>query len=554
MNILNKIKDRFNGGKFTFTEKIIYAVTLIFFITNFKYISYPDEFVNLLAGLAINQGKLPYVHFFDHHLPFAWYLAAIFLAFSFKSFVLFRFYYAIFMFASLSLLAVFIRRHFRDFYKYYLGFFVFYPLISVYFWIHIYIADSLAVLFFSLIFWLLAIQTLSQKIIYKAMVAASLLTFAMIFSSLTFLYLGLALYLWQLFLLWPDRKKVFRLVLWIVAPYLIYFIFLLITQSFKDFYFSNFTYNTEHYISIPNYVRGRFFNPLKFALTLIFNFHTNYLPLLTKIKHLDLYLPIGVLAGMGSLTLLILFLSRNLVLGLIFFLVLSFSAPRSNIQTVNETDYQAAMFVVLGTISTFIALYLLKRLRLSEQFLADLKRVIYSILAILLFFSFIFLLANTYNKYFLRYTQIMPSINNYSATALFLDEILNEDDVFWVGPYEPHEAFFVKAKLIGKYPTLLPQFKENEHLKSGFLEEFEKNPPKIVIFRHEASVFNTPSEKFGDFFLSWMSDKYTQIEKIEGIKILKSPSSFNLRTDLYLRNDYRDSLLETLRAKGYIEQ
>lgn len=539
----------------TLKEKLLYLASLLLFITNFTYISYPDEFVNLLAGAAILHGRLPYVHFFDHHLPFAWYLAAIFLAFSFGSYVIFRLYFALFTFASLALLAIFIKRHFQDFYKYYLGFLIIYPLLSVYFWIHIYIADSLAALFFSLIFWLLIVQTLSRKVIYKAVVAASLLTFAMIFSSLTFLYLGLALYLWQLYLLWPDRKKALRLIIWMASPYLIYLLFLLLTGSFQDFYFSNFTYNTELYISIANYTRGHFFNPLKFGLTLIFNFYTNYLPLLTKIKHLDLYLPIAVMSGLGSLMFLILLLKKNLPAGILFFFVLSFSAPRSTIQTVNETDYQAAMFIVLGTITTLAALYLLKNLKLQDTLLSDLKRVIHAILAILFFFSFIFLLANTYNKYFLRYTQVMPSISNHSATALFIDNILDENDFFWMGPFEPNETFFVKKPhLLGKYPTLLPQFKENEFLKSSFLAQFEANPPKIIIFRHEASVFNTPSEKFGDFFLTWMSDKYTQIEKIQGIKILKSPSSFNLRTDLYLRNDQLDNLLETLRVQGYIEQ
>lgn len=541
-------------SNFSLKEKLLFFLILIFFITNFNYVSYPDEFVNLLAGQAIRQGHLPYVDFFDHHMPGAWYLASILLSLSFGSYVIFRLLFALFTFGILFAIALFIKRKFQDLYPFYLGFFLMYPLLAVYFWFHLFLGDSLAVLFFSAAFWLILAQTLTRKIDFRITIISSLFTFACIFSSLTYLYLGVVLYLWQIYLLWPDKKRILKLVAWIFTPYLIYLLFLFLTKSFADFYFSNFTYNTQIYISIPNYVRGRFFNPLKFALTLIFNFYTNYLPLLSKIKHLDLYLPVGVLASISTLLLLILLASRNLVLAGLFFFVLSFSAPRSNVDKITETDYQAALFIILGAISSFIVLYLFKNLRFKEQLIEDLKRVSQAVVAILLLFSFIFLFANTYNKYFQRYTQVMPSIRSREAASDFLNEILSRGDFFWVGPYDPHEAFFVKnGKLPGKYPTLLPQFKENEYLKSTFIEQFEKNPPKIIIFKQEASIFMTPATQFGDFFLEWMRGKYTQVSSISGIKVQKSPSGFNLQTDLYLLNSEKDKLLQTLRSKSYIE-
>lgn len=551
---MRKLVSEIQSLKLTLLEKLIFFLSLIFFITNFNYVSYPDEFVNLLAGQAIRHGALPYVHFFDHHLPGAWYLASVLLSFSFGSFIIFRFLYALFTFGLLFSLALIIKRLNKDLYPFYLGFFVMYPLTAVYFWFHLYIADSLAILSFSLALWLILVQTITKKVNFPLILASSLATFALIFSSLTFLYLGLALYLWQLYLLWPDKKKMTKLAAWIIAPYLIYLLFIIVTGSFKDFYFSNFTYNTQIYISIPNYVRGHFFNPLKFALTLIFNFYTNYLPLLSRIKNLDLYLPIDVLAGLSTLILLILLGRRNLILGGLFFLVLSFSAPRSNIDKINETDYQAALFIILGALSSFVVLYLFQNLKLKNKLIDDLKRIAQSLVAIFLFFSFIFLLVNTYNKYFKRYTQMMPSIRDHADAADFVNEVLEEGDYFWIGPFEPHEAFFVtKAKLPGKYPTLLPQFKENEYLKSSFLAQFEKNQPKIIIFKNAASIFMTPSKEFGDFFLEWMKGKYTQIESIKDIKVLKSPSTFRLKKDLYLLNSDRDKLFQSLRDHGYIE-
>lgn len=552
--IFEKLQQGILRQNFAGKEIILFLLVFIFFIINTLYVSYPDEFVNILGGLFIVEGKIPYKDFFDHHLPFAWYFASFLLLFAGKSFVLFRVLWAVSMFLLLFSVGWWIRRNYKEFYYYYLGFFVLYPLTAVYFWFHLYLADSLAILFFSMIFWFLAVQTLTKRVHFKSILLCSFLTFCLIFSSLTFLYLALALYLWQLYLIWPNKKRILKYIGIAGLPYGVYALYLLITNSWYDFYFSNFVYNTKLYISIPNYVKGNYFNPLKFGLTLIFNFYTHYLPLLTKVKHLDLYLPIGVLAGFSTLALLALFFIRNAFVGLIFFFVLSFSAPRSTVQTQSETDYQMGMFLMLGVASTFIALYLFRDLKLKDQLIHDLTRVAQTVVSILLFFTFIFLLANTYNKFFQRYIQFIPSINNISHTANFIDSLLERDDYYWVGPYEPHESFFVKkARLPGKYPTLLPQFKEDEHLKSTFINQFEKNPPKIIIFRHESSIFNTPANQFGDFFLTWLQSRYARLEDIKGVKIIKSPSTFNIKTDVYLLNSHARELLSQLKQQGFIE-
>lgn len=538
--------------KYLVYEISIFLLAGLFFFLNSSYVSYPDEFVNILAGVFINQGKIPYKDYFDHHMPFAWYLASFFLRYSFGSYVLFRMYWALFQFAGFATLAIWIRKYYRDFYKYFLGFFFLYPLLSVYFWIHLYIADSLASFFFSLIFWILITQTLTKKIHNMALVVAGWLTWALLFSSLTFLYTVLVLYVWQIYLLYQNKYSMKKFIMLMAIPYVLFFLQLLVSGSLYDFYWSNFVYNTKLYISIPNYVKGKFFNPFKFGLTLIFNFYTNYLPLLSKIKHLDLYLPVGTLAGLSTLALLFLLGSANVIEGLFFFLILSFSAPRSNIQTYSETDYQGSMFLVLGLVSAFIVLFILKRRKVMDSLVQDVLRVTRFLICIFLLFTSIFLLANTYNKFFLRYTQQMPSISKTSFLSRFVDEIIDVGDYFWVGPYEPDIEFYVqKGRLPGKYPTLLPQFREDESLKSSFIAQFEKNTPVIIIFKHEASIFGTPSDIFGQFFVTWLNERYTTLEK-EKSNILRSPTSITIKSDLYILKSQKEKTLEKLRQGGYI--
>lgn len=147
----------------------------------------------------------------------------------------------------------------------------------------------------------------------------------------------------------------------------------------------------------------------------------------------------------------------------------------------------------------------------------------------------------------------MPGIYNVAYSASFIDDILERGDYFWIGPYEPNEEFFVrKASLPGKFPTLLPQFREDDYFKNGFLEQFEKHPPKIIIYKHEASIFMTPAMEFGAFFIDWMKGKYTSIENMKGFELVKSPSSFNFRTDLYILNSDKQEILKKLQEKGYL--
>lgn len=552
--LFKQLKKVFFNRKALIIEGAIFFIIFVIFTTNTLYVSYPDEFVNLLAGKFLNQGKIPYKEFFDHHLSFAWHFASLLLRFSFGSFVIFRLLFSTFIFACFFALALWIRKNYKEFYRYYLAFFFLYPLIAVYFWFHLYLADSLAAFFFSLIFWILMVQTLSKKINIRAIRISSFLIFFLIFSSMTYLYLAIFLYLWQLYLLFINKKSILKYILLSALPYVLYLIYILLIGAFQDFYFSNFVYNTEYYISLPNYTRGKFFNPLKFGLTLIHNFYSGYLPLLTKIKTLDLYLPIGILSGLGSFLLLILLIIRVPIIGIIFFFILSFSGPRSNVFETKETDYQSSIFYILGTISTFFAFYILRKVKANDRLISDLKRIVQVLLVIFFVFTSIFLMKNTYDKFFMRYTQIMPRIYDLSFTADFLDKILEEGDYYWAGPYEPHELFFVKkGRLPGKYISLLPQFRESQYLKQDFLRQFEENTPKLIVFKHEASVFNTPSTDFGEFFLDWIHERYVSLKDIEDVEVIQSPSSFKLKEDLYILNEEKDNVLKKLKDNNYIK-
>lgn len=535
---------------------LLASIALVFLV-NSQYLAYPDEFVNILGGKFILEGKIPYKQFFDHHLPGAWYLSALILLFSFGSFVRFRFIWAVIQFVTLFFVGRFIQRKSKELFPFYIGYFLIYPFMTMYYWTHLFIADGIAFLFFSALFWMLFAQSYQKETKLQTVIFFSLVNFLFVFSSLTYIYIALLFYAWIIVLLFRSKPKwgeIIRFCLISAAPYVLYGLYLLISNSWKEFYISNFVYNTTLYIDIPNYKMGHFFNPFKFTLTIIYNFFNTYIQLLVRIKEFNLYFPVDLVLALSTFLLLIVLLKELPLIGVLYFFILSFSAPRSNLMKIGETDYQSGLFIALGTISFFLLLWRYKYIKFEFEPLEYIKKFLVAMVVLYGIFSSIFLIENTYNKFYLRYTQQMPSVYDHAPTAFFINEVLGRGDYYWIGPYEPNEEFFVKGpQLPGKFPTLLPQFKKSEYFSSEFIKQFETHNPKLIIYKHEASIFGTPALEFGKFFTDWMENKYVSLEHIKGIEVLKSPETFTMRTDVYLLKSEKDSILSKLKETGYIK-
>lgn len=534
----------------------LYAVIFLFFAVNSQYVAYPDEFVNILGGKFILEGKVPYREFFDHHLPGAWYLSALILLFSFGSFVKFRLFWGVIQFVVLFFVGRFIQKRNKEIMPFFLGFFLIYPTITMYYWTHLFIADGIAFLFFSSILWMLIVESYQKETKLRTAIRLSLVNFLFIFSSLTYIYIALLFYAWIVVLLLRTKQRwgsIIRFCLISATPYVVYGVYLFLSNSWREFYMSNIVYNTTLYMHVPNYTMGRYFNPIKFALTVIYNFYDTYIQLLVRIKEFNLYFPVDLVLALSTFLLFVFLLKELPLIGILYFFVLSFSAPRSNLMKIGETDYQSGLFIAIGTLSFFILLWRYKYIKFSFEPLETVRKFLVAMVVLYGLFAGLFLVQNFYNKFYLRHTQKMPSIYDHAPTALFINEVLEKGDYYWMGPYEPQEEFFVRqARLPGKFPTLLPQFRESEYFSSKFIEQFEAHMPKIIMYKHEASIFGTPAMEFGKFFTDWMEGKYIALEHIEGLTVLKSPETFTMRTDVYLLKSEKDTLLQRLMEKGYI--
>lgn len=529
----------------------------ILFIINAGYISYPDEFVNLLGAKFILNGKLPYTEFFDHHMPFAWILGSAIMLFSFKSFVIFRFLWTAVIFGTLLFTSEHIRKHYPKMYKTFMLFFVLYPLISVYSWLHVYLADSLSALWVAVALWLLLSTTYAHKVHFRTLIYISLALAALVLSSMTYIYVAMFLYLWLGYIAWKriNLKTALKITGISILPFAVFGAFLLISGTWSEFWHSNFVYNTSVYIDIPNYTKGRFFNPFKFLLTLIFNFHETYLVHVISIRNPDLFLPLASLLAWSTFVMLFVLFFENKVVWMLYFLMLSVSAPRSDIRNIKETDYQAAVYIIIGITSALVVLWRMDKTKLKNEFLDIFRKVAGFLLVALLIFTFVFLTKNMYDKAYKRYTQVIPGIYDLPDTRTFADGIIGPDEKYWIGPYEPHEVFYIPVEqLPGKYPTLLDGFRYNEKVKNEFIQQFEESQPTLIMVKNDASMFGTGVAEFGEFFMNWLQNDYVRIEDVGSYEMLRSPTAFRVDLDLFIRKDKAEEVIEKLINLGYIKE
>lgn len=543
--------------RYLIKNKLIYILLFLaaaVFLVNSTYVSYPDEFINILGGRAIVLGKLPYRDFFDHHMPFAWYLASSILLFTKQNYILFRIGWGVIQAVGVVLLGLLIARKYPKFSLIYSLWAVLYATAAMYFWLHLFLGDSLAVWFFSGAFWMLLLETSYPTHARTVRYGITCLVTLMIFSSLSYLYIGMIMYAWVGLLtinlhtreIGHSKNRIRELLMLVsvaIAPYVIYALYLLITGTAKDFWFANFTYNTKLYINIANYTAvTSSFNPLRFALTVINNFWQSYLPLLSQLAYVSFYSPVSRLVALGTLMTALYLCYRRPIFGLIYLALLSFSAPRSSqLYDMRQTDYQMGLFIVMGTISAAYVLYQLLYDLDTKSFFVKFWRSILCFLLLMYFaFSLAFMLQNTLSIRYQRYMGMLPPTTNISDIADFVTRWIEPTDTYWIGPYEGHHAFYVKrGQTAGKYPSLLPQFRENDFMRNDFLHEMEKANPRMIIFHHEASIFQTPANEFGAFFLDWMKGKYVNCVEAK-IACKSEVGGINVREDVYLRLDSKD--------------
>lgn len=554
------------------TMLIFGCLFLIFFLNAFHE-KYPDEFDSIVGGKYIDMGLVQYRDWFQHHQPGAYVMASLILPFTGISFVRFRIGWAIAIFAINCLGYYVLRRRFpaKDL-TFYLVMLFTIALAGTYFWWQMLLADSLAAYLILPAFSLLFMKDYYQEKFEKVDLAiVGGFAFLCWFTSMTYIYIAGAISVYAIWLYVTRRVR--RMTIWksfftglgiVAAPYILFGLWLVITGSVKDYYFASIYYNSAYYIYNYPHAPGQMVNPIRYAVVIFNDFVNNYMLALGGVTGLPITNPGQVTFAFSSFAaiLLVVFTGRwTFLFPLLITLV--YSNARSNPQSIRETDYQSAVYVMTSMFNGLFTLSVLKELLDSKKLKVS-AAISASALMLLLTIYWIatpvFYAQRMMQKYYDKYMGKAPLIYDRPDVAQYVNAIVDEKDTAWVGPFAFEELFYLKTKQIpSKYHWFL-QFAQDTKIGPGLVADMKKNMPKVIVFQRHFAPWGGDASTFNGFFQKFLDENYFRIymlnstlPDIEYKWKIGNTLNFDIDGDFNFDKRYQKQIIDKLLSLGYIE-
>lgn len=534
----------------------------LLFLLNSLHNSYPDEFDNIIGGRFILQGKLPYVGFFSHHGPLAYFLSSLLALFSGQSFVRFRLLTPLFFLVIAALTYKIISRDRLLSRPFLFAFFFLLAISATYYWGHMFLADSLASFFLLPGYILLFLKIYHQQpLTTKNLGVISLFSSFVVLTAPTYIYVFLTLAticLWYVFLKEKSLMTLIRSSVVFAIPYLGFLLYLVITESLFEFLYQVVTYNQNYYIS--NYPRpegSTTINPVRYAVVIFNNFLIGMHRLLPHVKDFWLDNPLSISLALGNVFLWItLLVQRKYTLTLLAFLATVYSSARGDPSGIGVTGYQAAVYVILGLFHGTVLFPILKKTVAMTKEIPNKASLTSAYLTHLLFWFFLifFFFVEFWRMNYARYMGTMPLIYDRPQVAKMINTVVPKDHYCWVGPFELEEIFHLQCQMPGKYFWLLPQFNLSTKIQNELLAEFSVHKPDIIVYNRLYSAFGKSAQE-NFFFLNFLREHYVRINdiEIEGQRFVFSPKgTTNLDFDEYFyfeKTQARNLIGKLYRAK-----
>lgn len=549
-----------------------FIVIFLVFLLNTFHESYPDEMDNILGGYLINKGMLPYTGFFTHHGPLAYYLASIITFISGASFVKFRIltaiFYFMFLIGTFYLLQNRLKKQKIFFFMFYIGVLA---LSSTYFWAHMFLADSISAYLLIPSYGILFLKMYRNEILLKTdLIIISIFSSLAVINSPTYLF-AVFLLIFFSFLYYIKssqekitfnylRRKIISFTLITGIPYIIFILFLFITQTFADYYYQALIYNKNYYIyNYPRPAGSTSVNPIRYAIIILDSFLNGYHVLLAAIKNVDFINPLNITLALSNFFLWIfLVIKRKFSLLLFSLLTIIYVNVRSSPLGFHPTDYQAASYVMLTFFNaSFLTFIIKEEATLVKDYLSRIIITVFSFLFFLFwFFSIFFLFTELWQMTFLRYMGKMPLIYDAPQVAKIVNDIVPSNNYCWVGPFEFEEILYLKCKMPSRFHIFRRFFTEIPTFRNEILRDYTKNMPDVIVYKR--NVFGEGKYPEDVFFLSGFLDKnYVRLKDIKGEKysfISSKTKNYTLDEDFNFNKSKSEKLIQTLLHKGYLKK
>lgn len=563
-NIMKYLKfDRIKALVFVF-------VFILFFINTFET-NFPDEFDNIVGGLYITKGVLPYKGFFSHHGPVAYLIASPITLFTQQSFVNFRIVFSailsLFLLGNYLILKRQLKTQKITEFLYYL---ILLGLSATYFWGHMLLADSLSGYLLIPAYVLIFLKSVKQqKLTFIDIGIVSILTSLTFFTSITYSYVVLIMNLFVLFIYLLQHKKnlihadTLKVFLIFLIPYLIFLMYFLVTGSLKQYIQQGILYNKNIYIyNYPRPEGSTSLNPLRYAIVIFHQFYGNYRGLLEQVKDFNFAYPFNITLAVINISLLaFLLIQKNYSLFLFVLGLLIFSNPRSNPLNSKETDFQSSVYIMLSLFNLPLILLALKNE--LNKVLPFAKKLIFSLLFIIstiyTFFFVLYIFNAFFEKTYQKYMGMAPLIYDRPQVAPLINKLITKDDYFWIGPHEFEELLYLNGKWPSKYHWFLGAHSKIPSIRKEFMDDIQKNKPKVIVYKRDFSEFGQNPDSLNALLVGFLDSDYFQIGSISSISAeytLKAanPLNFRLAEELYFDKNRKEEIVKQLLDNGVIEK
>ncbi len=549
-----------NQIKYNWKIISIFGLIAAMLVVNAVHFFYQDEFENILGGYYITQGKLPYLGFFTHHAPFAYFLASAISLISGSSFVIFRLLYAAGIFITFIGFYIYFKRKFGPVWsKLLLGFLILLSVSSTYFWTHMLLADSLAGYLITPAFMILVLSIYYYKPITIKDFSLITILLAMTFlTSFTYIYAVIILYVVTIY--WFYSRTMTKLIsktsgqilIIIFLPYLIFGVYLLVTRSWNEFYFQAIFFNQEYYVKMPDGSSVR--NPLRYAIVIFEQVFDRYRAVLLSLKDFNLGNPISTTLALSNLVLITyLIINKRFLLSGVIFLTMIYLCARVNPMDIQETNYQAIPYIFISTFNGIAILYFIPSyIKLSKTETVNFSfNLLFFLLGLFWFFSLLLLLNKDLEKIYTKYMGQLPLIYDRPIVASTLNQLLTSQDYYYIGPFDFQEQLYTHSNMASKYIVTIPAMDQSEKIKKEIIADFEVNKPKVVVFNTDDLIFGSYP---GRFLLDFLKKNYFTMDQINKPqrKYNYSHNSFgpydryDFARHFFFRNDRKDEIIKDL--------
>ena len=577
MTISHRVSHYFRKGRNYLSNKEnwpyigFFAIVFVVLLINAFHESYPDEFDNILGGWYLLRGIPIYSGFFTHHGPTAYFLSSLIEIFGGRSFVHYRVIFAVIILAYHFSIYHYLRSQFgRNRSFFYLIFIGVISLAGNYYWLHMLLADTLSCYFFAPVVAILFLRSYYRlAVTQRDLIIISILVGLTCLSSLTFIYVAITIYTYSLYLYLTSNKlrlfsrSLIRPLIIFAVPYVLFLLYLVVTGSLSEYFYQAFTFNQRYYIyNYPRPSGSTTINPVRFAVVIADAFYNNFFTLLQQVGTLNIGFPMNITMAVGSMSLIIyLVTKRKFSLALVFLICIVYANSRSNPLVSKETDYQAAVYIML---SFFAISFLLTRLFNDEdKEIVYGRRVVHTVLLILVGFYSLFALGflgqKFVNRTYEKYMGTAALIYDRPELAPIINKIVAPNEPVWVGPFEFKELFYLNGKPATHYQIFLPGMGQSPEIRPRFTQEFEVSKPKVIYFQKNFFILGRSPEMYGQFFIDYLSEHYVTLQnyKKDGVSYKSSvPVSerIDLETRLYLRKENADEEIRKLLDNQLIHQ